>query len=161
MGLLATSKGLMTIYRVPPLALVLVLSALMYVADFHVPSYDAYPVPRLAFCVMSVIVGGIFTGLGVSRFRFHKTTVNPSSPDTATALVTSGVYSVTRNPMYVGFVIALVGWGSYLGNVASLVFVPAFVLYMNYVQIPLEEKALAAVFGECYSDYKSRIRRWL
>ena len=68
---------------------------------------------------------------------------------------------MTRNPMYLGFLLVLLGWAIYLSNVLAFLLLPAFILYMNRFQIYPEEKALASLFGEEFASYKSRVRRWL
>lgn len=148
-------------YNVPPLALTVIMAALMYCGSLFFP---AIGIPELLKIIMSLVilfVGLNFIVLGVSYFKKHKTTVNPTKPELATTLVTSGVYSITRNPMYVGFLLSLLAWGLYLSNVISLFMVLLFFIYMNKVQIVGEEKALALLFGEAYDEYTSRVRRWL
>jgi protein-S-isoprenylcysteine O-methyltransferase Ste14 len=75
--------------------------------------------------------------------------------------VRSGVYSFTRNPMYLGFLLVLVGWATFLSNALAFLILPAFILYMNRFQIEPEERALASLFAEEFVAYKSRVRRWL
>jgi protein-S-isoprenylcysteine O-methyltransferase Ste14 len=88
--------------------------------------------------------------------------VDPTRPERASALVTTGIYSVTRNPMYVGMLLVLVAWGLFLASAAGLILAPvAFALYLDRVQIPREERALANAFGDGYRAYASRVRRWL
>jgi len=83
------------------------------------------------------------------------------TPQSASALVVSGIYRFTRNPMYVGFLFVLLGWAVWLSNGLSFLFLPAFVLYMNRFQIQPEERALHARFGQEFVAYTSRVRRWL
>jgi protein-S-isoprenylcysteine O-methyltransferase Ste14 len=100
--------------------------------------------------------------LGVLPFRRAGTTVDPTRPERASALVTTGIYRATRNPMYVGMLLVLVAWGAFLLNAAALLLGPAaFALYLNRRQIPAEERALAAAFGQAYADYARRVRRWI
>ena len=73
----------------------------------------------------------------------------------------SGVYTITRNPMYLGLAIVLLGWACFLSNALAFAFIPAFVLYMNRFQIGPEEAVLGGMFGEQYTSYRSRVRRWL
>ncbi|HEV8366930.1 MAG TPA: isoprenylcysteine carboxylmethyltransferase family protein, partial [Pyrinomonadaceae bacterium] len=75
--------------------------------------------------------------------------------------VSTGVYRFTRNPMYLGLLLTLLGWAAFLSNPASLLFVPIFVLYINRFQIKPEEQVLSSLFGAEYMAYKSRVRRWL
>jgi protein-S-isoprenylcysteine O-methyltransferase Ste14 len=82
-------------------------------------------------------------------------------PASSSSLVLSGIYKFSRNPMYLGFLLALFGWAVFLSNALAFVFLPAFIFYMNRFQIEPEEKALAGKFGQEFVDYKSRVRRWL
>lgn len=87
--------------------------------------------------------------------------MNPLKPDTSSALVRSGVYNLTRNPMYLGFLMLLIGWGIYLSNAVALLFVPPmFLMYMNRFQIEPEERALTSRFGQEFIEYTTRVRRW-
>lgn len=81
--------------------------------------------------------------------------------DAASSLVTNGVYRFTRNPMYVGLLLALSGWAAFLSSPSALVYLVAFVLYMNRFQIEPEERVLASRFGADYAAYRTRVRRWL
>jgi protein-S-isoprenylcysteine O-methyltransferase Ste14 len=94
-------------------------------------------------------------------FRKAKTSVNPTKTNLTSTLVTDGIYKNTRNPMYVGFLFFLIGWGFILYNIYSMTLCIGFVLYMNRFQIQPEEKALMSIFGEEFVDYKRRVRRWL
>src|SRR5205823_1937681 len=106
-------------------------------------------VPALAFvipvqtliAIALALIGTVVAILGVTSFVRAGTTVNPLSPDAASSLVTSGVYTISRNPMYLGFLFLLLGWGIYLPNVLALMIVPLFVVYMNRFQIAPEERA--------------------
>jgi protein-S-isoprenylcysteine O-methyltransferase Ste14 len=99
--------------------------------------------------------------MGAASFRRARTTVNPLKPESASSLVASGVYRVSRNPMYVGLCLVLLGWAVMLSNVLAYAIVPVFVLYMNRFQIGPEEAALERVFGADYVAYRARVRRWL
>lgn len=90
-----------------------------------------------------------------------RTTVHPLRPDAATALVTNGIYRFTRNPMYLGLLLALFGWALLLGQPAALLLAVAYVPVMNRLQIIPEEHALRARFGAAFHDYQARVRRWL
>jgi protein-S-isoprenylcysteine O-methyltransferase Ste14 len=105
---------------------------------------------------------GVVTGaLGVVSFRRARTTVNPTRPDSSSSLVLSGVYAFTRNPMYLGLLLVLVGWAIFLSNILAFLVLPGFIFYMNRFQIEPEERALASLFGREFDAYKSRVRKWL
>src|SRR5687768_9766908 len=77
------------------------------------------------------LAGALVAAAGVIEFRRARTTVNPMAPEASSALVTQGVYRLSRNPMYLGFVLALLGWAVFLSNGATPVVIVAFVLYMT------------------------------
>ena len=147
--------------KIPPLALAVVVAVLMWlVAKF-------LPVIEVDRVFAGVVAAGLATGgivcivAGVLQFRASSTTVNPTRPDKTATLVTGGIYTYTRNPMYVGMTLMLLGWSLWLGSVYALILPVTFVLYMNRFQIAPEEKALHARFGTEFLTYKSRVRRWL
>jgi len=107
------------------------------------------------------LLGALTCLAGVRYFRRAKTTVNPMKPESASALVASGIYRYSRNPMYLGFLLMLLGWALWLSNASALLLLPAFVLYMNRFQICPEERALLSLFGPDYMQYRARVRRWL
>jgi protein-S-isoprenylcysteine O-methyltransferase Ste14 len=98
---------------------------------------------------------------GVVAFRVNKTTVNPLNPDAASTVVSNGIYRYSRNPMYLGFLLALAAWAIYLSNALAALFLPAFVAYMNRFQIKPEERTLLAKFGPAFSQYVAAVRRWV
>jgi len=105
---------------------------------------------------------GLFFGLaGIISFRLAKTTVNPETPEKASTLVQTGIYKITRNPMYVGLVCVLIAWAAWLGSVYSLSVVVVFIFYISRFQILAEERALIELFGNKYLDYCLKVRRWL
>ncbi|TAA45807.1 isoprenylcysteine carboxylmethyltransferase family protein [Corallincola spongiicola] len=97
----------------------------------------------------------------VISFRRAKTTVDPRFPEQSNQLVVAGVFNYSRNPMYVGFVIALFAWVLILGNPWTLLWVVAYWLFMDRYQIRHEEQALEKKFGESYREYCQRVRRWV
>src|SRR5262245_4756650 len=122
-------------HRIPPPAVALAVAALMWGID------KLLPAPRFTFSGMvatalAIGIAGILVSLmGVVEFRRARTTVNPMNPEAASTLVSSGIFRFTRNPMYLGFAIVLVGFGILLGNPLSVVLVLCFVAYMNRFQI--------------------------
>ena len=147
--------------KVPPLVLLLVLALAMWFAAMPLPSL-AFTLPwRHGLAVTVSGVGILFLLAGGYAFQKAKTTFNPMKPDAASSVVTSGIYRVSRNPMYVGFLLALTGWAIWLSHPLPFLFLPVFVLYMNRFQISPEERALSAKFGDEYDRYKHSVRRWL
>ncbi len=102
-----------------------------------------------------------FVGSAVIQFRWQQTTVDPRHPESSVHLVTEGVYKLSRNPMYVGFVLFILAFGVWLNTWALLVITPLFVIYLNRFQIVPEELWLQDKFGQAYQAYCQRVRRWL
>jgi protein-S-isoprenylcysteine O-methyltransferase Ste14 len=146
--------------KVPPLALVFLFGALMWFASAYSAFTLALPWHSM-FAFIFCSVGFAIVLAGVFAFRQAKTTVNPLKPETTTAMVTSGIYRFTRNPMYLGFLLVLAGWAMYLSNLLAVALLPLFVLYMNRFQIVPEERALCAKFSQVFTAYKCSVRRWL
>ena len=133
----------------------------MWFVATWIPAFGLDLPGRLIFAVAFACAGALVTVSGLIEFRRARTTVNPMKPDTSSALVTRGVYGVTRNPMYVGLAIMLVAWAVFLSNVAALVGVVGFAWYIDRFQIAPEERALAALFGAEFESYRRDVRRWL
>ncbi len=129
----------------------------------------AIPLPSLAIALpwhhvlatTFFVTGILFILAAGSVFRMVRTTVNPTKPDATSSLVVSGVYRLSRNPMYVGALLVLVGWAVFLSHPLPVLFLPTFVIYMNRFQIAPEERALSGKFGAEYERYKQSVRRWL
>lgn len=123
--------------------------------------------PTIAFDFSSYVgllfelVGVLMMASAVLTFRKHKTTLNPLQPDQATSIVTTGTFKVSRNPMYLGMMMILIGVSFQTSLFAGGVFVPAFVLYMTVFQILPEEGAMLNLFGDEYAAYKTAVRRWV
>jgi protein-S-isoprenylcysteine O-methyltransferase Ste14 len=146
--------------NVPPLALVFLFGALMWLVSAYSVFTIALPW-RSAFALMFCTLGLAIVLTGVLTFRRAKTTVNPLTPEATTTIVTSGIYRFTRNPMYLGFLLVLAGWAIYLSNLLAFALLLLFVWYMNRFQILPEERALAAKFSHAFTAYKCSVRRWL
>lgn len=147
--------------KVPPPAVALLVGAAMWFAADFGPSLRPAMAIRIAVGVVIALCGGGVALAGEREFKRAGTTVNPFRPQNAASLVTSGVYRFTRNPMYVGLLLVVLGWAAFLGSAPALLGPVAFVLYIGRFQIAPEERALAASFGAAYAAYTSRVRRWL
>jgi protein-S-isoprenylcysteine O-methyltransferase Ste14 len=144
----------------PPVLLVLVAAAMWVVASATAPvplSLSA----RVALTTMLALLGLAVSGSGVVAIRGARTTRSPLHPETATALVSTGAYAVTRNPMYLGMLLLLLAWAAALASAVALVGPLAFAAFIARYQIEPEERVLASLFGADYLAYKKRVRRWL
>jgi protein-S-isoprenylcysteine O-methyltransferase Ste14 len=147
--------------KIPPPIVALLIAAAMWGVSLAAP---AAPLPlniRVVAAIAIALAGIAFSIAGVAAFRGAKTTLNPLKPGTTSALVTSGVYRFTRNPMYVGLALGLLGWALFLSSAWNLLGPLAFILYVTRYQIVPEERALSGIFGAAYSEYRARVRRWL
>ena len=147
--------------KVPPLVVLVFVAALMWLGSQAAPAAGFHVPARQAIELGLATVGAGTAVAGVVSFRIAKTTVNPLSPAAASALVTSGIYQLSRNPMYLGALILLVGWAAFLANALGFILVPSFVLYMNRFQIGPEEKVLTSLFAPEFTTYCAKVRRWL
>ena len=115
---------------------------------------------RILFWILSGI-GALFGVAGLYSFYRQRTSIDPHKPGKASSLVTSGIYRISRNPMYVGLGIILGAWAVRLGSLLSLIGVVLFMLYMTRFQIIPEERVMKEKFGEEFEAYRSNVRRWL
>ena len=147
--------------KIPPPAVALLIAGAMWGASLAAPLMFMPERIRI-FAGIAIALAGIATAIsGVIAFRRAKTTVNPLKPETSTSLVTSGIYRFTRNPMYVGLTLVLLGWAVYLASVWTLLGPLVFALYMTRFQILPEERVLIGLFGATYSEYQAKVRRWI
>ena len=118
--------------------------------------------PFAPFIAVACGAAGLgFAVVALGLFKKAGTTYHPTVPGEATALVTSGVYQYTRNPMYVGMALVLFGIAIWYGSVLAFLLMLAFIGLVTAVQILPEEKALERLFGDEYRIYKHNVPRWL
>lgn len=145
--------------RIPPPLVMLLCGLAGWGLDGLLPGW-ALPVP--AWAAVSIGVLGLLLNL-LPKWTFGRvhTTVNPLRPASTSVLVTSGIYRYSRNPMYLGQALVLLGAMLLLRNALVLLVVPLFVAWITRLQIVPEERALAARFGARYAAFRSQVRRWL
>lgn len=146
--------------KMPPVLVVAIFIGLMMVISTLEVSEFAFDY-QSELSGLVAAMGGLIIVAGVIQFRRAKTTVNPVRPEETTGVVTSGIYSKTRNPMYLGMLLIITGWFFYLGVIANILLLPLFVMYLNRFQIAPEERMLLTLFGDEYRGYLTRVRRWL
>jgi len=147
--------------RLPPVVVVAIAALLMLALDRAFPGLAfSWPPAKLAAGVVGS-VGVLTAALGVLAFRRSGTTVDPRYPEKAAQLVTAGIYRFTRNPMYLGMALALAGGALLLGNWLCFVVLPLFMAYLSRFQIRVEERHMDALFGDAFTRYRARVRRWL
>jgi protein-S-isoprenylcysteine O-methyltransferase Ste14 len=146
-------------HRVIPPVYFLAAVAASVGLHFLLPLATLVPSPiHLAGAVL-VVVGLGITLWGAGLFRLAGTPVVPFTQ--STVLVTGGIYRWTRNPMYLGMMIALLGLAVLLGTLGAFVPIPLFVWQIRRKFVLPEEAFLEGIFGTRYLEYKARVRRWL
>jgi protein-S-isoprenylcysteine O-methyltransferase Ste14 len=111
--------------------------------------------------VVLAFFGACFDAGALLLFVRKRTAINPMKPQNASVLVVSGVYRITRNPMYLGLLCFLLAWTVYLNSIFMLIGPIIFVVYLTYFQIIPEERLLLSMFGDAYAAYAKRVRRWI
>ena len=147
--------------RFPPVAVAASFGLAMWLAARALPMLRFDFQGRRAVALALLALGAAISLAGVIEFRRARTTTNPLRPAAASSLVVTGIYTRTRNPMYLGFAVALLAWSAWLANPVTLLGIAGFVAWMNRIQIVAEERAIAALFGEEFERYRSRVRRWI
>lgn len=142
----------------PPLIALLFIVIAYFLGRF-VPLPFVAPM-SLRYCGLLLTFVGFLLGIGALReFRRARTTLNPHG--SATQVVSSGIYRFTRNPIYLGFLLMVIGLPLNSGLYWGIVLAPLYLLTMNRLVIAREEAYLERKFGKAYTSYTSRVRRWL
>ncbi len=155
--------------KVPPPIVALLIAAALWQAAKWLPfvslplGLDMNVDTKVAALLAAVLafLGACFDAAALLLFVRKRTAINPLKPQNASVLVVSGVYRITRNPMYLGLLCFLSAWAVYLNSVFVLIGPIIFVVYINYFQIIPEERLLLSKFGDAYAGYAKRVRRWL
>ena len=142
----------------PPIVTILFAIMIFYFSDNF--AYVDLPF-KIYISVFFISLGFIVTFSSARNFKKKDTTVNPMKPNETTKLVTDGFFKITRNPMYLGMLLFLLGLSIYNGLIVGLIFLPLFVGYITYFQIIPEENAMLELFGEEFTVYMKKVRRWI
>ncbi len=143
---------------IPPVYLFICM-VLMWLMQFFLPVYQYIRPPFAYMGIIAVLFGITMAAIPAGMFKQAGTGIVPF--DEATTLVTTGFYRFTRNPMYMGMFLMLLGVAFLMGGVGALLPVPAFMLIIRNNFVLGEERFLEAAFGQHYLDYKSEVRRWI
>ncbi len=143
---------------IPPVYLLITL-ALMWLLQSYLPLYQFIQPPVAYIGIIAVFCGIMISAVSALRFKRAGTGIEPF--DEATVLVTAGWYRYTRNPMYLGMFLMLLGVAFMLGGIGALLPVPLFILMIRNNFVLGEERFMEAAFGQQYLDYKSEVRRWI
>ena len=144
-----------------PVPWVFVLTYLLGVVLEHVHHGTISPTAALVSKTAGAVLfaaGAVIAGWGLVLFGKAKTTTVPGK--LSGKLVTRGPYRFTRNPMYVGLVLAYLGEAGLLKQIWPVVLLPFTVAYINWIVIPVEEAKLEEAFPNEYKQYRLQVRRW-
>lgn len=144
----------------PPIVALAAVAGMFLVAQRFDVAPFAFDGQRLVAAAFALAGLGV-DAVSVAAFVKAKTTVNPLAPSRAEKLVVEGLFKISRNPMYLGMLLLLVGAFAYFGEGLNAAFLAAFVVFITELQIKPEERALEEKFGDDYRAYKRRVRRWL
>ena len=148
----------MRILLLQPIVVLMTIS-LMLVLHAKLPI--AYWIPEPFNWIGLVLVVG---GFGVANWHarlFRRLNTNINTFGEPGSLTREGLFRRTRNPMYLGMLVCLIGTACMLGSLSPLVGPLGFFLLANFWYIPIEEKAMASKFADAYRDYQRSVRRWV
>jgi protein-S-isoprenylcysteine O-methyltransferase Ste14 len=148
-------------HRIPPPFVVVMIGGAMWLIARVTPQVILPGGLRLGLVSSLVGFGLGVGGAGFRAFARARTTIDPVNLESASALVTTGIFRLTRNPMYVGFAALLAAWAIWLQAPWALTGVLAFMAFIWRFQILPEERVMSTKFGSPYDDYRNRVRRWL
>ncbi|NOQ94961.1 MAG: DUF1295 domain-containing protein [Methylophaga sp.] len=147
--------------RIPPPIYMLMMAGLMWLLSHFLPIAQIVTAPWNQFGFLMMFIALFTDGVSLIQFFRVHTSINPLHPEKANTLVVTGMYRLTRNPMYLGLLLLLIGWAMVLGSASSFIVLPLFVVILTVQQIIPEEEVLEQKFGQQYRDYKQSVRRWL
>ncbi|WP_305986429.1 isoprenylcysteine carboxylmethyltransferase family protein [Roseibium sp. MMSF_3544] len=147
--------------KVPPPLVLFVAAVITYAAASWLPGLTISFPGQVMLAAIVFGLGLVPDMIALLAFMRRRTTVNPMAPQNTSALVTDGIYRISRNPMYLGLLFLLIAISLFFGTLLSLLIVPGFVWYLTKFQIRPEEEQLEMLFGEAYQDYRNKVRRWI
>ena len=145
--------------KIKPPHIAITLLFLSWLASYLFPQLDIVEKPYNKIGIIILVIGLSVTFYSFYLFKKNKTPILPGKKPMF--VVMEGPYKFTRNPMYSGVTLALLGVSLYIGNLLSFLSPIIFFLIMNYYFVPFEEKLLESLFGKKYLDYKKKTRRWI
>lgn len=145
--------------KIHPPILTLIFLMIAYLAKRFVPLPFDTPTWLQPLGIFFILSGCFLALAAIREFIKAKTTINPHG--SVSNIISSGIFGLTRNPIYLGFVSILIGVPLYFNTYWGIILAPVLIMCFNYFVIQHEEAYLEKKFGEQYASYKSRVRRWL
>ncbi len=147
--------------KVPPLIVLFLIAFLMWTISMITPEFTLSESILSISAILFFLIGIFFSVSGVLAFKQAQTTTDPRVPENSSKIVKTGIYNISRNPMYVGFAFFLLSWSMVLSSPSCIIGIIFFIIYLNRFQIETEERILTDKFGEQYKSYLKSVRRWL
>ena len=145
--------------KIPPPVVTLFFGLCIYSSQEYFPEYNLKFLTIVSY--ISYFAGLSILVLAVSLFKKQNTTVNPIKIENASFLVTSGIFEYSRNPMYLGMVLILLGLALMFNLIGGTLFTLLFTIYITKFQIRPEEEVMERLFGDDFLKYKHNVRMWL
>lgn len=148
--------------KIPPPLVALIAMLLTFLSRDYLDIFYLHPHLQRTLFLLFLVIGVSVIFLATRQFKISKTTVNPLKPETASSLVTSGIFRRTRNPMYLGLTSLLISFSIYFSSVFGIIiYLPLFISYITIFQIIPEEDAMNKLFSNDYKSYCLEVRRWI
>ena len=141
----------------PPIVTIVFLFVIFFTKDLFRFSLT---LPSLLGFII-ILAGVMIIYIAARQFKAVNTTINPIKPENASMLVSTGIFSYSRNPMYLGMLLIIIGFSIIHNLLAIIVIMPIWMIYMTYFQIIPEEEAMEILFEEDYVNYCKKTRRWI
>ena len=141
----------------PPIVTIVFLFVIFFTKDFF--RFSVTLPSSLGFII--ILAGLMIIFIAARQFKVVNTTINPMKPENASVLVNKGIFSYSRNPMYLGMLLIIIGFSIIHNFLAIIVIMPIWIIYMTYFQIIPEEEAMVILFEEDYVNYCKKTRRWI
>jgi len=144
--------------KVMPTTYLFAAIILILAVHFIVPIVKIVSFPWPLIGLLPLFLGIALNIIADNAFKRNKTTVKPF--EDSAVLIKDGVFRISRHPMYLGFVLILIGEAILLGSVAPYIIIIGFIILMHYKYIKVEETMLEKQFGKVWSVYRDEVRRW-
>jgi len=145
--------------KIPPPIVTLIFGLIIFFSKSLFPIFNFNNSNYVS--LIFLIFGFIILITAVKSFKKHQTTINPLNPDQASTLVNSGIFSFTRNPMYLGMLFILLSISFNFNILGGIIICFLFKIYITIFQIMPEEEAMEKIFGKDFVEYKNKVRRWI
>jgi protein-S-isoprenylcysteine O-methyltransferase Ste14 len=145
--------------KIPPPVVTLICGIIIYFSRSLFPEITFQSINIISVLILLTGIGTLLTA--ASSFKKYQTTINPLQPDKATHLVVSGIFGISRNPMYLGMALILLAISVKFNMVGGIIITFIFISFITKFQIIPEEKAMKKLFADEFLHYTKQTRRWI